>query len=326
MSMSEKMKKKKWDVFVYGDANIDIIIPRVEKLPKSGQEDEVSAMETFVGGGAALFTLGIGKLGFHPVFQGEIGDDIYGAMIREEFRNHNVDDCLLETSTDKKTGISLSFTNEKDRSFLTYRGTNDDLDIDVINLEHVRNSSHIHITGYYGSKSHDSYLNLLKRIKKETRTTISFDLGWDSTGEWSSDIYELFPYIDVLFMNETEATHYGRCDDAQKAALDFGRHCRIAVIKMGKKGAIAAKDGVICKVPGFQVNAVDTTGAGDSFNAGFVSGFLEKKSLQECITLGNACGALSVTALGGNSGFPDEEELMTYLSVNSIDETGGTRR
>ena len=69
------MSAKKWDVYVYGDVNIDIVIPGVEKFPEPGQEDEVSVMETFVGGGAALFTLGVGKLGLHPVFQGEVGDD-----------------------------------------------------------------------------------------------------------------------------------------------------------------------------------------------------------------------------------------------------------
>ena len=67
----EGMNAKKWDVYVYGDVNIDIVIPGVEKFPEPGQEDEVSVMETFVGGGAALFTLGVGKLGLHPVFPGK---------------------------------------------------------------------------------------------------------------------------------------------------------------------------------------------------------------------------------------------------------------
>ena len=64
------MKGKKWDVYVYGDVNIDLVVPGVSSLPKPGQEDEVPVMDTYVGGGAALFALGIGKLGLHPVFQG----------------------------------------------------------------------------------------------------------------------------------------------------------------------------------------------------------------------------------------------------------------
>ena len=138
------MKGKKWDVYVYGDVNIDLVVPGVSSLPKPGQEDEVPVMDTYVGGGAALFALGIGKLGLHPVFQGEVGDDCYGELIRKEFAAKNIDDSLLGTSRTEKTGISISFTNEKDRSFLTYRGTNAGISIDKVDIEGVKNASHIH--------------------------------------------------------------------------------------------------------------------------------------------------------------------------------------
>ncbi|NCB92068.1 MAG: carbohydrate kinase family protein [Clostridia bacterium] len=307
------MEQKKWDVYVYGDVNIDIVIPGVEKFPLPGQEDEVDTMETFVGGGAALFTLGLGKLGLHPVFQGEVGDDCYGGLIRKQFTDHNVDDSLLKTSDTLKTGISLSFTNEKDRSFLTYRGTNEKICIEAVDIEKVKEASHIHITGYAGSANHEAYLNVLKKIKSETEATVSFDVGWDSTGEWKKEIKELFPYIDVLFMNETEAIHYGHQDNAVKAAHDFSKTCGMAVIKMGKAGSLAVKDGEEYMQASYTVKAVDTTGAGDSFNAGFVYGFLSKKSIEECLKTGNACGALSVTALGGNTGFPTIERLNQFF-------------
>ena len=132
---------KKWDVYVYGDVNIDLVVPSVSSLPKPGQEDEVPVMDTYVGGGAALFALGIGKLGLHPVFQGEVGDDCYGELIRKEFAAKNIDDSLLGTSRTEKTGISISFTNEKDRSFLTYRGTNAGISIDKVDIEGVKNAS-----------------------------------------------------------------------------------------------------------------------------------------------------------------------------------------
>ena len=263
------MSTKKWDVYVYGDVNIDIVIPGVEKFPEPGQEDEVSVMETFVGGGAALFTLGVGKLGLRPVFQGEVGDDCYGELIRSKFRESHVDDSLLAVSKELKTGISLSFTNEKDRSFLTYRGTNEKISIS--------------------------------------------NVGWDSTGEWKPEIRDLFPYIDVLFMNETEAEHYGRKESAEEAAREFARTAGMAVIKMGKKGSIAVKDGTLYQAAPYTVEAVDTTGAGDSFNAGFVYGFLRGKTMEECLKCGNGCGALSVTALGGNTGFPTEEKLEAFI-------------
>ncbi|MEG0318293.1 MAG: carbohydrate kinase family protein, partial [Niameybacter sp.] len=233
------MQNKKWDVYIYGDINIDLVIPGVERFPLPGQEDVVGTMNTYVGGGAAVFTLGIGKLGLKPVFQGTIGDDCYGKFIRDEFHTQNVDDTLLATSEINKTGISISFTNEKDRSFLTYRGTNDEIDLSKINLVGVRQARHIHLTGYAGSKNHHQYLDLVRKVKDVGEVSISFDVGWDDAGEWYEGIYELFPYIDVLFMNETEAIHYSRKADVRAAVLDFAKTCPQVVAKLGSEGSLA---------------------------------------------------------------------------------------
>lgn len=307
------MREKKWDVYIYGDINVDLVVPGVENFPKPGQEDVVSVMDTYVGGGAALFTLGLGKLGLHTVFQGTIGDDCYGQFILNELADKQVDRSLIKISDKNKTGISISFTNEKDRSFLTYRGTNDEIDLDSVQLDQVKKARHIHVTGYSGAKNHEQYRSLLKKVKESKETTISFDVGWDSSGEWHQGIYELFPYIDVLFMNETEAIHYSKKENVAKAVADFAKHCELAVIKLGKKGSIACYHGREYLAESYQVTSVDTTGAGDSFNAGFIYGFLKGKSIEKCLQCGNGCGALSVTKLGGNTGFPTEEELVRFL-------------
>lgn len=304
---------KKWDVYVYGDVNIDLILPGVDQIPPAGQEWETPVMETMPGGGAALFTLGLGKLGLHPVFKGSVGNDCYGKYLMEEFQQRNIDASLLKMEENIGTGISISFTNEKDRSFLTYRGTNGNIDISNIDIKEVALAKHIHVTGYAGSSNHTQYLKLLKQIKEETETTISFDVGWDDTGEWYQEIYKLFPYIDVLFMNETESIHYSRKETAKEAALDFTRHCKLAVIKLGKKGSLAVSNGACYELEGFKVTAIDTTGAGDSFNAGYVYGFIKGAPIEDCLRYGNGCGALSCTGLGGNTAFPLERELLDFI-------------
>ena len=308
------MNNKKWDVYVYGDINIDLVIPGVDKFPALGQEDVVEIMNTYVGGGAALFTLGMGKLGLRPVFQGTIGDDCYGKFILDEFKNKNVDHSLLSISNINKTGISISFTNEIDRSFLTYRGTNDEINLSKIDLDKVKEARHIHLTSYMGRKNHGSYLELLQKLKEEGTTTVSFDVGWDDSGEWYEGIYELFPYIDILFMNETEAMHYSRKANVLEAIHSFGKTCPLVVAKCGKIGSIAVRNEKVYEAGAYSVQAVDTTGAGDSFNAGFVYGFLKGKSIEDSLKCGNGCGALSVTALGGNTGFPAEHELIQFMA------------
>ncbi len=308
------MAAKKWDVFIYGDVNVDIVIPGVEHFPMPGQEDVVEIMDTYIGGGAALFAMGLGKLGLYPVFQGIIGDDCYGKYILEKLKQTNIDTSLLTISDKNKTGISLSFTNQNDRSFLTYRGTNDEINMEAIQLEQLQKARHIHVTGYGGSKNHEQYLKLLKNVKEHSDITVSLDVGWDDSGEWYQKIYELFPYIDVLFMNETEAIHYGRKETAMESITDFAKYCKLVVAKLGKDGSVAITEGKEYVAQPYKVTVVDTTGAGDSFNAGFISGFLKGKTITECLSYGNACGALSVTAYGGNTAFPTEERLIEFMN------------
>lgn len=305
---------KKWDVYVYGDVNIDVVVPGVERLPEPGSEVDVPVMETFVGGGAALFALGLAKLGLKPVFQGSVGKDMYGEYIRSLFVQLGVDDSLLLNSDSKKTGISISFTNEKDRCFLTYRGTNEGLSLKHLDLNQLPGAKHVHVTGYEGATNHAEYLDMLTKIHAMGDVTVSFDVGWDMTGVWYEGIYELLPMIDVLFMNETECMHYTRCDDVETGARKLAEKAGMAVIKLGKTGAMAIRDGEKFFAPAYKVTAVDTTGAGDSFNAGFVYGFLQGLPMEECLKCGNGCGALSVTKLGGNTGFPFRNELEKWIS------------
>jgi ribokinase len=307
------MTSKKWDAYIYGDVNVDIVIPGVDHLPLPGQEDVVETMNTYVGGGAALFTLGLGKLGLNPVFQGKVGDDCYGRFILEEFNHKHVDSSLIQISTKNQTGISISFTNELDRSFLTYRGTNEEIDWQQVALDQVERSRHIHMTGYAGSKNHRQFYELLKKLKELKDISVSLDVGWDETGEWYEGIYQLLPYIDILFMNETEALHYSRKSNINEAILDFSKADSLVVVKLGGKGSIAYDKNTLYEAKPYSVKAVDTTGAGDAFNAGFVYGFLQGKTIMECLTFGNGCGALSVTALGGNIAFPTEEQLLQFL-------------
>lgn len=307
------IEMKKWGVYVYGDVNIDEIIKEAKEIPPPGQEREVDTIKTCIGGGAALFAMGIGKLGLRTVFKGSVGNDLYGEYIKDTFKKLNIDTSLITTENGKNTGISLSFTDKKDRSFLTYRGTNDYIDIKNIKLDEVKLAGHIHITGYMGSKNHNDYYNLIKRIKEDTDTTVSFDVGWDDSNEWNSSIYDIFPYLDVLFMNEIEALHYSGKPDALEAAGDFSKYTRVAVLKLGANGALAVSDGKTYMEKGFNVTVMDTTGAGDSFNAGFIYGYLTSRDINTALRYGNGCGALSCTGLGGNTAFPDIALLKGFI-------------
>ncbi len=302
------MSLKKNDIYICGDVNIDIMIPDTFNLPEKGQELVINNIFSFIGGGAALTSLGLAKLGANVDFEGVIADDMYGNYIISELRRAGVNTEHLHFSNENRTGISLSFTDKSDRCFVTYRGTNSEVDLKSISMSNVENARFIHLTGYSGKERHLEYYDLLKEIKKHG-TKVSFDLGWDDSGEWYEGIEELFPYIDILFMNETELKHYSRKESVEEGMKKFGRPGLTVVIKCGAKGSKALRDGKIYSCDGLKVDAKDTTGAGDSFNAGVLYGELKGAGIEKALMYGNICGALSTTQFGGNTSFPDIEQL-----------------
>ncbi|MBM7567688.1 PfkB family carbohydrate kinase [Paenibacillus sacheonensis] len=303
---------KKFDAVVVGDVNIDLVVVGYSQVPQPGQEVFVDNMMMHVGGGAALFSLSLAKLGLGVAFNGVLGDDSNGSFIREQFAQYGIDTSQIQTSKTHQTGISIAFNPDTDRSFLSYMGSNQELALERLDIEQIAQGRHVHLTGYRGRENHEQFLAIVKRLK-EKGVTLSCDVGWDDSGEWYEGIFELMRHIDVFLMNETEALHYTRREriaDSLAIMADHGSHI---VVKLGSDGAVAMKDGVMTRHLAFKVEAVDTTGAGDSFNAGYLYGFIQGFDVETSLKFGNACGAMSVGAYGGSTGTPDLEGLKAFL-------------
>lgn len=307
---------KKYDAVVIGDANIDLVVVGCHELPAPGEEVFADQMQVHVGGGAALFTLSLAKLGLKLAFNGVLGKDGDGRYILNEFQKHGVDTQYIQLSERNHTGISIALNSDKDRSFITYMGTNQELDLRQLDLRSVELARHVHLTGYRGRSNHDDYMQMAAKLKA-MGVTLSCDVGWDDTGEWYEGIYELMKTVDIFFMNEAEAMHYTRCAREADSIAKLRQHSSHFVIKMSSKGAIACIDGQVTRRTGFQVNSVDTTGAGDAFNAGYMFGYLAGKPVEDCLLYGNACGACSVTNYGGSTGITNIDTLEQFIAAAS---------
>lgn len=314
---------KTFDAVVIGDANIDLVVVGCNQVPQPGQEIYVENMMMHVGGGAALFSLALAKLGLHVAFNGILGDDEYGRFIRERFAQSGIDTRLIQTSKIHKTGISIAFNPDTDRSFITYAGSNMELQMDRLDLEQIALGKHVHVTGYKGRSNHEQFVAMAKTLK-EKGVTLSCDVGWDDSGEWYKGIFELMRYFDVFLMNETEALHYTGLENIEESLHYMADYCNNIVIKLGSKGSVAIKDGVLTRRSAYPVEAVDTTGAGDSFNAGYLFGYLSGMDVETSLRYGNACGALSVGAYGGSTGSPDLEGLKAFIHERE-DQPAGKR-
>jgi len=309
---------KTFDVIVVGDANIDLIVVGGNQVPAKGQEIYVDNMVMNVGGGAALFAISLAKLGLRVAFNGILGDDHLGNFIREQFVRHHIDTSLIKTSRNHHTGITLAFNTDSDRSFITYAGSNQELILDRVDTEELALGGHVHITGYKGRSNHERYMTMVKRLK-EMGLTLSCDVGWDDSEEWFEGIFELMGEVDVFFMNEVEALQYTRSGNVEECLRYMGKFGKQVVIKLGAKGAAAVYDGMHFYCSAYSVRPVDTTGAGDSFNSGYLYGFLTGLDIASCLKYGNASGALSVSAYGGSDGTRDLDGLKAFILERDVE-------
>jgi sugar/nucleoside kinase (ribokinase family) len=305
-----------YDVLIPDGANIDIIVSRCSELPPPGREVRVGPITMHTGGGGALSALGLSRLGLRTAFCGALGDDLFGKYIEDELTRNRID-VLSARAAGSATGVTLAFRVETDRSFVTFDGVSFGHDLPKLSDELLAKCRHVHLASYRGRSNHAEYLAFIRCLRAAGHS-VSLDVGWDETGEWFSGIFEILDEINVFFCNEQEAVHFSRQKTVEEALEVFGKHSATTVVKLGPKGAMSVQGSTVLRDEGFCVQVVDTTGAGDSFNAGYVYGWLQDRSPAECLHMGNACGALSVTRRGGSSAFPTREELAQFLAGRHV--------
>jgi sugar/nucleoside kinase (ribokinase family) len=177
--------------------------------------------------------------------------------------------------------------------------------------------THVHLTSYYLQTAlRPSFARLFQQAKAAGLTT-SFDPNSDPRDKWDRNIDAVLNHTDVLFVNERESMKLTRSNTLNDCLKTLGAKVNCAVVKRGARGASAIHNGELFNDRGFRVRAIDTTGAGDSFDAGFLSAYLRETPLAECLRIGNACGALSAMSIGGTAGQPTQPELQEFIRINT---------
>ncbi len=298
------------DVLLIGTPNIDIISGRYEKLPRPGEEIRVENIEVCLGGGNAITAIGLARLKLKPLILCKIKKDFFGEFILKELQREGVE--VIADNSSNNTGITIALDCHKDRRFITYDGSVLDTSLDDVSDSLLKRTKHIHLTNFRGKKDYDLYSSFIERAKSFD-ITISLDVGWDDLGLWDMCVLDLARKIDIFFANKTEIMHYLKEDDIEKCFQYLMKNKINGIIKLGEEGAVSIKDGNINKIYSFNICAADSTGAGDSFNAGFIYAYLNNMDLKRSLQIANTCGALSVEGYGGYSKFPSPNTLNENL-------------
>ena len=299
-------------VLVIGELNVDIVVTGLKSVPKLGAEILASDCELTLGSASAIFAVGMAKLGCAVTFVSQVGRDDFGDFCVNALRHAGVATDNV-ARVDEKTGVTIALSTARDRALLTYQGAMSTLTADGIDGSLLKRHQHLHLTSYYLQQGlQPSFADLLREAKTHGLTT-SFDPNSDPANTGRSGIHRVIPHTGILFVNEREAANLTGKTTARSALKVLAQLVPCAVIKRGRRGAIAIKDNQVFTHSGFKIAAVDTTGAGDSFDAGFVSAYLRKEPVPECLRMGNACGALSARKPGGTAGQPSRRELDDFL-------------
>jgi len=303
-------------ILVFGELNVDIVAAGVRQLPQSGAEVLAKDCELTIGSASAIFAAGIAKLGCAVTFVSQVGKDRFGDFCLAALREAGISTKYVRKA-EERTGVTIALSNGRDRALVTFPGAIASSYAKDCDTSLMKHHQHLHLTSYYLQRGLKPSFPALFREAKTTGLTTSFDPNSDPNQKWSRSINSVLKYTDVLFVNEREAKALTRRQNKREALKALGQLVRCAVVKQGPKGAVAIQNDEVVAGSGFQVEAVDTTGAGDSFAAGFVSAYVRRSPLAECLRVANACGALSTRALGGTPGQPTQAELQLFLKANA---------
>lgn len=288
-----------FDILVLGEINVDLILGR-EARPVFGQVEKIIDDATLtVGGSGTIFACGAARLGLRVAYCGVVGDDTFGRFMLDALHGRGVDTSAVTVDPTLKTGLSVILTTPGDRAILTHMGA-----IDALTPEHVppaifASTRHVHITSYFLQHRLRPGLPDLLRQARAAGATVSLDTNWDPTEQWDGGLADVLALTDIFLPNEQEALAIARWGELPAALDALAATVRTVAVKLGPAGAICRQGATEARDPGFTLDVVDTTGAGDSFNAGFLYGYLSQWSLADALSLGCAAGALSTQAAGG---------------------------
>lgn len=300
-------------IVAIGELNPDLILQDYSSFPELGKEVVVRDCALTMGSATAICAVGLARLGNQVRFFARLGQDPYGEFCVRFLQREGIDVSWIRPDENLKTGITVSITGAKDRALVTYLGAMLELREENVTDELLASAQHVHMSSYYlQERLRPGIPEVLRRARRLGLTT-SLDPGFDPSENWGPDIVRALEQVDVFFPNEVELHGITGIEDpaAALATLDNGH--TLTVAKLGRRGAMAIENGAPVWAGAFPVSPVDTTGAGDSFNAGFLHRWTHGAPLAEALRFGAACGALSTLGFGGCGAQATEEQALEFL-------------
>lgn len=308
----------RFDVTVAGELNLDLILYGLpDDLPPE-RELIAERMMLTLGSSSAIVAHNLAALGRRVGFISRIGDDQLGQIALDRLGAGGVDVSKVRRVTGTtKTGLTVILQRERWRNMVTYAGTIFELSFEDLDLEYLADSRHFHLSSFYLQRGLQSRVGELFQKLKAAGLSISLDTNDDPDDRWQGGLTDVLRHVDVFLPNEREARKIAGTVDLQTALARLAKLVPLVVVKLGAEGAMAQRGSECFTSPAVKVSAVDAVGAGDSFDAGFLSQYVRGFDLLTCLAMGNLAGALSTTRPGGTEAFRDREYREQFCRDNA---------
>lgn len=282
------MKNSQMDVLGLGTCNADFLM-NVPRFSTADDEIDIRNLKISLGGSAANFVVGVSKQGLKTGIMARIGNDHYGSYITNEFKVRGVNtERLVEIN--ERTGMAfVAVEPEGEKSIYTFMGANSRFKLENDDINLIKNSEILHITGMY--------IEVVEQASKHANI-LSFNPGNILSSYGFEALEIILKRTQILFLNSKEVTLLTGMDVDKGAKHLVETGVPYVIVTMGKNGSKVYTESTVIKSPSQQLKAKDTTGAGDSFAAGFISSLFNKRELKECLENGNQCASMCVTKWG----------------------------
>ena len=301
-------------LLVVGEINVDLVLQGYHEFPSPGKEVLVDDFSMVLGSASAICAMGLARLGDPVAFLGKVGDDPWGRFCVEAMRERRIDVSRVVVDARLKTGVTVAITSSSDRALVSFLGSISALVGADVPPTVFHSFDHLHISSYFMQERLRPAIRGLFAEARRLGLTTSLDPGYDPSETWGRDLRDTLAEVDVFFPNEVELRALSGSDDPEEGLRRLQNGRTRVVAKLGALGAMTFDHEVAVRVPALPVKTLDTTGAGDSFNAGFLHAWLRGEPLLSCLRLGGACGALSTQGLGGTASQPSLDEAEAFLA------------
>jgi sugar/nucleoside kinase (ribokinase family) len=314
---------KKLDVYAIGELNADLVLAGLNAVPPLGQEYLCQTSALLLGSSTAICACVLASLGLKTGFVGALGRDAFGAVCQDTLERYGVDMTYVRRDAALRTGLTVCLSVGGDRAMVTHLGdTINCLTAADIPAAVSETARHVHLGSFFLNQKLVAGLPVRLKKLRAKGLTVSLDAGFQETADWDGGLFRVLPFVDLFFPNQLEVCCIGGARDVLLAARRV--HAKMQggtlVVKLGADGALVlGKDGSVLRREAYPAAVVDTTGAGDSFNAGFLYAWLDGKPLADCLCYGNAAGAVSVGRMGGTSRCPAPDEVARCVRLGRAD-------